>query len=83
MLTIQDYQELWSYWKKQKKKHKNLTQQRAKRTVEYMEAERTKRHDFTYGMTVDAELSKAKTSIQRAIEFGDIIKEYINVKKLK
>jgi uncharacterized protein (UPF0332 family) len=66
-----------------KEETQKLTQQRAKRTVEYMEAERTKRHDFTYGMTVDAELSKAKTSIQRAIEFGDIIKEYINVKNLK
>lgn len=60
-----------------------LTQRRAKKTVEYMEAERTKRHDFTYGMTVDAELGKAKTSIERAIKFGDIVKEYIRVKKLR
>lgn len=58
-----------------------LTQQRAKKTVEYMEAERLKRHEFTYRMTINAELAKAKTSIRRAIEFGDIIKEYIRIKK--
>jgi hypothetical protein len=34
-------------------------------------------------MTVDAELGKARTSINRAIEFGDIIKSYIKVKNLK
>ncbi len=57
-----------------------LTQQRAKKMVEYMDAERNKRHEFTYSMTIDAELSKARTSINRAIEFGDIIKEYIRAK---
>ena len=60
-----------------------LTQQRAKSVVEYMEAERIKRHEFTYRMTINAELGKAKTSIKRAIEFGDIIREYIRVKKLR
>ena len=59
-----------------------LTQQKAKRVVEYMDAERIKRNKFTYRMTVNAELERAKTSIKRAIEFGDIIKEYIIIKKL-
>ncbi|PIO06113.1 hypothetical protein COT47_03480 [Candidatus Woesearchaeota archaeon CG08_land_8_20_14_0_20_43_7] len=60
-----------------------LTQQKAKRTVEYMEAERQKRHSFTYRMTVNAELEKARTSLNRAIEFGDIVKEYIHARKLE
>lgn len=60
-----------------------LTQQKAKSVVEYMEAERIKRHKFTYRMTVNAELEKAKTSIKRAREFGDIIREYIRIKKLR
>ena len=58
-----------------------LTQRRAKSVVEYMEAERSKRNMFTYRMTLNAELEKAKTSIKRAVEFGDIIKEYIRIKK--
>ena len=61
--------------------NQELTQQRAKKIVEYMNAERDKRNSFTYNMTIDAELSKARTSIQRAIEFGDIIKEYIRNRK--
>lgn len=65
-----------------KEETQELTQQRAKSVVEYIEAERTKRHEFTYRMTVNAELEKAKTSIKRAIEFGDIIKKYIKIKKL-
>lgn len=65
-----------------KEESQELTQRKAKRIVEHMEAERTKRHEFTYGMTIDAELRKAKTSIERAIEFGDIVKEYIKVKNL-
>ena len=60
-----------------------LTQQRAKRVVEHMEAERTKRHEFTYRMTVDVELNRARTSIKRAIEFSDIVKEYIRTKTTK
>ena len=66
-----------------KEESSELTQQRAKSIVEYMEAERIKRHNFTYGMTINAELEKAKTSIERAKEFGDIINEYIRVKRLK
>ena len=66
-----------------KEESEELTQQRAKKVVEYMEAERTKRNEFTYTMTINAELSKAKTSISRAMEFGDIIKEYIRVKNLR
>lgn len=58
-----------------------LTQQKAKRVVEYFDEERTKRHEFTYAMLVDAELSKARTSIDRAIKFGDLIKEFIRIKK--
>jgi hypothetical protein len=58
-----------------------LTQQRAKSVVEHMEAERIKRHKFTYRMTINAELEKAKTSIKRAKEFGDIIREYIRISK--
>ena len=65
-----------------KEEVQELTQQRAKKVVELMEAERTKRHSFTYQMTVNAELERAKTSINRAKEFGDIIKEYIRIKKL-
>ncbi len=65
-----------------KEETQELTQQRAKSVVEYIKAERTKRHEFTYRMTVNAELEKAKTSIKRAIEFGDIIKEYSRIKKL-
>ena len=60
-----------------------LTQQKAKRIIEHMDAERIKRHEFTYSMTVDAELTKAKTSIKRAIDFSDIVKEYIKVKNLR
>ncbi len=66
-----------------KEETQELTQQRAKKVIEYMEVERSKRHDFTYAMTIDAELSKAKTSIERAIEFGDIVREYIRVKNLR
>ncbi len=66
-----------------KEENQELTQQRAKRIVEHMEAERSKRHEFTYSMTVDAELSKARTSVARATEFGDIVKEYIRVKGWK
>jgi hypothetical protein len=66
-----------------KEETEEVTQQKAKRAVEYMDAERRKRHDFTYGMTVDAELEKAKVSLGRAMEFGDIIKQYIKVKNLK
>ncbi len=60
-----------------------LTQQRAKHAVEHMNAERIKRHQFTYKMTFHAEMEKAKTSIKRAIEFGDIIKEYMQAKGLR
>lgn len=63
-----------------KEETQELTQQRAKSVVEYMEAERIKRHDFTYRMTINAELEKARTSMKRAVEFGDIIKEYIRIK---
>lgn len=66
-----------------KEETQELTQQRAKSVVEYIKAERTKRHEFTYRMTIDAEIEKAKTSIKRAIEFGDIIKEYVRIKKLR
>ncbi len=65
-----------------KEETQELTQQRAKSIVEYMGAERLKRHRFTYRMTVNAELAKAKTSIQRAVDFGDIIKGYIRVRKI-
>ncbi len=60
-----------------------LTQQRAKRMAEYLDSERTKRQEFTYALTINAELAKAKTSLQRAIEFGDIVKEYVKAKELK
>lgn len=66
-----------------KEETQQLTQQRAKSVVEYIKCERIKRHNFTYRMTVDAELKKAKTSIKRSIEFGDIIREYIRIKKLR
>ena len=65
-----------------KEESHELTQQKAKNLVEYMEAERIKRHEFTYSMPVESELAKAKTSIQRAIEFSDIVKEYIKAKNL-
>lgn len=60
-----------------------LTQQRAKMVIEYLEAERTKRNEFTYALTADAQLSKARTSLARAVEFGDIVKEYIQARKLR
>lgn len=63
-----------------KEENLELTQQKAKKTVEHLEAERVKRHEFTYSMTIDAELNKARTSINRAIEFGDIIKSYIKAR---
>lgn len=66
-----------------KEENLELTQQRAKKVVEYLDAERSKRNEFTYQMTIDAELSKAKTSIERAIEFGDIVKEYVRSRKLR
>jgi len=66
-----------------KEESQELTQQKAKSIIEYMDAERTKRHEFTYSMTVNAEIKKAKTSIERAREFEDIIKKYIRVKRLK
>lgn len=66
-----------------KEENQELTQQRAKKVVEYLDAERKKRHEFTYQMTIDAELSKAKTSIERAIEFGDIVRGYVQSRKLK
>ncbi len=60
-----------------------LTQQRAKNTMEYLDSERIKRQEFTYALTVNAEIAKAKTSLQRAIEFGDIVKEYVKARELK
>lgn len=63
-----------------KEENEQLTQQKAKKIVELMEAERTKRHEFTYSMTINAEISKARTSLARAVEFGDIIKQYINAR---
>ena len=66
-----------------KEECQELTQQKAKRIIEHMESERIKRHEFTYSMTVNAELAKAKTSIERAVEFGDIVKEYIKIKKMR
>ena len=45
-----------------------------------MEAERTKRHEFTYSMTISAELNKARTSIARAVEFSKIIRQYIKIR---
>ncbi len=65
-----------------KEESQELTQQRAKKVIELMEVERTQRHSFTYNMTVNAELKKAKTSIERAREFEDIVKSYIRIKKL-
>ncbi len=66
-----------------KEESQELTQQKAKSIIEFMEAERTKRNEFTYQMTVNAELKKAKTSIERAREFEDIVKKYITIKKLR
>ena len=66
-----------------KEETQELTQQKAKKVIEFMEAERIKRNKFTYRMTINAELERAKTSINRAKEFGDIIKEYIRIRKLK
>mgnify|MGYP001570128256 CR=1 FL=1 len=60
-----------------------LTQQRAKSMVEYLDSERIKRQEFTYALTINAELAKAKTSLQRAIEFGDIVKEYMKAVKMR
>ena len=63
-----------------KEENEQLIQQKAKKIVEFMEAERTKRHEFTYSMTISAELNKARTSIARAVEFSDIIRQYIKIK---
>ncbi len=65
-----------------KEESQELTQQKAKSIIEFMEAERTKRNEFTYQMTVNAELRKAKISIERAREFEDIVKKYIKIRKL-
>ncbi len=62
---------------------RELTQQRAKSMAEYLDSERIKRQEFTYALTINAELAKAKTSLQRAIEFGDIVKEYMKARELK
>lgn len=43
-----------------KEESQGLTQQKAKSIIEFMEAERTKRNEFTYQMTVNAELKKGK-----------------------
>jgi len=66
-----------------KEESQELTQQKAKSLIEHMEAERTKRNEFTYSMTINAELQKAKTSVERAREFEDIVKTYIKIKKLR
>jgi len=66
-----------------KEESQKLTQQRAKKVVELMEVERNKRNSFTYSMTVNAEMKKAKTSVERAREFEDIIKSYIKVRNLE
>lgn len=60
-----------------------LNQQRAKSMMEYLDSERIKRQEFTYALTINAELAKAKTSLQRAIEFGDIVKKYIKAVKIR
>ncbi len=60
-----------------------LNQQRAKSMVEYLDSERIKRQEFTYASTINAEIAKAKTSLQRAIEFGDIVKEYMKAVKIR
>ncbi len=65
-----------------KEQMQQLTQQKAKNIIEYMDIERQKRHEFTYRMTISAEMNKAKISIERAKEFGDIVNSYIKAKGL-
>jgi uncharacterized protein (UPF0332 family) len=55
--------------------------QRAKNAVTDLKSELDKRTELTYTTTIDAELSHAKTSIDRAQKFWEIVKEYLEVRK--
>jgi hypothetical protein len=79
-ITLSRLSEALSLMEDAQKEAQELTQQRAKKTVEMIDAERRKRNVFTYQMTIDAELEKAKTSLNRAKEFSDIITEFISKK---
>lgn len=54
---------------------------RAKEAVDSLKLELEKRTELTYRSTIDAELSFAKTSIERAEKFREIIKEYLETKR--
>ena len=55
--------------------------QRAKEAVNSLQAELNKRTELTYRSTKDAELSFAKTSIERAEKFWEIVNEYLQARK--
>ena len=60
-----------------------LQVKRAKEAVESMQAELDKRTELTYRSTKSAELSFAKTSIERTEKFWEIVNEYLQARKRK
>lgn len=64
-----------------KKAEELLQVKRAKEAVDSLQAELNKRTELTYRSTKDAELSFAKTSIERAEKFWEIVNEYLEARK--
>lgn len=54
-----------------------LELQRIQRSVLHLKQEREQRNAFTYKMSRSAELSEAKRSLTKAVEFRNLLEEYI------
>ncbi|MFH1682651.1 MAG: hypothetical protein ABIA37_02530 [Candidatus Woesearchaeota archaeon] len=55
--------------------------QRVAKSAEDLKRQKDKRHLFTYKMSRSAEISEAKTSLEKAKEFRELIEEYILTRK--
>jgi len=55
---------------------------RVKKSVKDLKKQREQRHEFTYRMSRAAELSEAKNSAAKAVEFRQLIEEYILSRQL-
>ncbi|MBI3033520.1 hypothetical protein HYY69_08660 [Candidatus Woesearchaeota archaeon] len=65
------------------KQDETLELQRVKKSVESLKQEKEKRNALTYQLSKAAEIKEAKSSVEKATEFRDIIEEYILSKKIK
>lgn len=55
--------------------------QRLQKSVQDLKTQREQRHAFTYRMNRAAEVSEAKKSIAKAVEFRQLVEEYILARK--